>query len=206
MCLLLFRHDIHPYAYSWRTALHRAVSPATNLVYSTHFLSDVIVAHYASTDTSSGANVPSFNPTPTPHWRYLRQTALGLGLSEDVVLEPGVPALHTVDEAIMCRELVERECERSTPLTVLVITSDFHVARAGHLFNSAFGLCLAAPGMGMVQSIDNVSVQLTGTSDCMDEPLLSARQRHETKALEVLRTAPFGVWLDFLKEQGAVRS
>ena len=48
-----------------------------------------------------------FNPTTTPHWSYVADKLLELGLPAVDIAKPGLPAMHTVDEAIMLREYVD---------------------------------------------------------------------------------------------------
>ena len=50
----------------------------------------------------SGGTDPAFafNPAPTPHWEYVSTALQPAGLPEDALIQPGMPALHTVDEAI----------------------------------------------------------------------------------------------------------
>ena len=57
----------------------------------------------------SGGADPSFkfNPTSTPHWELVEKAMVGRGIPQDSILRPGLPALHTVDEAIMARSFVE---------------------------------------------------------------------------------------------------
>ena len=48
---------------------------------------------------------PSYARGSLPrHWRYVQQELLALQVPEEVML-PGLPALHTVDEATICRRL-----------------------------------------------------------------------------------------------------
>ena len=87
----------------------------------------------------SGGTDPAFafNPTPTPHWEYVSTALLAAGLPEDALIQPGMPALHTVDEAIMARQFLLDADGRYNEL--LVITSDFHASRVRHLFGVAIG-------------------------------------------------------------------
>eukprot|EP00913_Durusdinium_trenchii_P011812 g11094.t1 len=59
-----------------------------------------------------------------------REVLLQLGLPEEQLERPGLEALHTVDEALLARELVIR---LGQDLELLVITSAFHAKRARHL-------------------------------------------------------------------------
>eukprot|EP00966_Prymnesium_polylepis_P030518 710215-Prymnesium_polylepis.1 len=48
----------------------------------------------------------AFNPTSTPHWSYVSDLLVEVGIPE-ISLRPGLPALHTVHEVLMCREHVQ---------------------------------------------------------------------------------------------------
>lgn len=62
---------------------------------------------------SGGADAAfAFNPTTTPHWEYVAEALLVAGLPESALVRPGLPALHTVDEAIMARRFVLDSRER----------------------------------------------------------------------------------------------
>jgi hypothetical protein len=52
-------------------------------------------------------SVRRFNPTATPHWAYVADKLLELGLPAVDIAKPGLPAMHTVDEAIMLRDYVD---------------------------------------------------------------------------------------------------
>ena len=108
-------------------------------------------------------------------------------------MRPGLPALHTVDEAIMARAWVQAALARGAlSAEIVVITSDYHAPRASHLFGVAFG---AHAGLDVASSVERVKAALTGEA-------LAARKEHEAKALQTLRTAPFGAWLEFIKAHG----
>ena len=87
----------------------------------------------------SGGKDPDrfFNHTEISHWRYVREAVLECGVPAEHIADPGLEALHTVDEALMAAEYVRRNCKNSLQ-SLQVITSDFHVARARHLFHVAF--------------------------------------------------------------------
>ena len=145
----------------------------------------------------SGGSDPSFsfNPTDTPHWKYVADTLLEAGVPVDSLL-PGLPALHTVHEALLCHTLVEerwRELGKAKgSIELVVVTSDFHAARARHLFGVAFG---DHAGLAVRVRVDCARDELAGE-------VLAARQAHEKRSLELLRTAPFGPWLEFVKARG----
>jgi hypothetical protein len=135
----------------------------------------------------------AFNPTTTPHWQYVSTALLEAGLPESALIQPGLPALHTVDEAIMAREHVLAACGSDAPIDeVVVVTSDFHAARARHLFGVAFGAHAQCP---VEARVSDHAGQLMGEA-------LEKRRAHEKKALSTLRSAPFGAWAAFVKEHG----
>ena len=61
---------------------------------------------------ASGGSDPAFpfNPTATEHWRLVEGSLLAAGVREQALLRPGLPALHTVHEAIMAHERI-RQCD-----------------------------------------------------------------------------------------------
>ena len=140
----------------------------------------------------SGGTDPAFafNPTPTPHWEYVSTALLAAGLPEDALIQPGMPALHTVDEAIMARQFLLDADGRYNEL--LVITSDFHASRVRHLFGVAIG---AHARCEIAMRVEEHAGSLTGEA-------LVQRQAHEKKGIKTLRTEPFGAWADFVKENG----
>ena len=74
-----------------------------------------------------------FNRTAWPHARYLRQWLLAHGVPSDAIL-PFVLSRHTGEDASLARPLVEEAQARQ----LLVVTSDFHVARARFHFRAVF--------------------------------------------------------------------
>ena len=145
----------------------------------------------------SGGHDPrfAFTPTNTSHWQYVSDSLIACGLDANAIIRPGIEALHTVDEAIMvhkflvanlqCADLSERVDE------LLVLTSDFHAARARHLFGVAIGSHAQCPVQHRVEEHEG----------CMMGEALKAREEHEAKSLVTLRTAPFGAWADFIAER-----
>ena len=80
--------------------------------------------------------------------------ALALTLTRPDQVRPGLPAMHTVDEALLCRAFVlsVQHGEGSgtdagvTALSELVVvTSEYHAARAEHLFGPTRTLALTVP-------------------------------------------------------------
>lgn len=139
--------------------------------------------------TSGGADPTRFfNRTKTSHWRYVRDVLLQLGVPADE-LPPGLEALHTVDEALMSRQRLLRRSQDE--LELVVVTSAFHVKRARHLFNLAF------------RRVTNVEVLVLSVPNACSGVHLQAYEKKETETLQQLRTAPFGMWLEFLREDHA---
>ena len=99
-----------------------------------------------------------FNRTSTSHWRYVRQALLDCGLPAEHILDPGLEALHTVDEALMAVEYVREHGVGR----LWVVTSDFHAARARHLFHVAFvsaGLSLDLLVLGVPDACEGEVLQ-----------------------------------------------
>ena len=146
--------------------------------------------------TSGGISDPmqggqSFNPTDREHWEYVAdELVMRQGLPERVLVVPGLSALHTVHEAIMTHELVSAYLADGEEIVELVVvTSDFHAARARHLFGVAIG---KHAGLDVPVRVETVPGALQGEE-------LEARNAREEQALLGLRTAPFDPWLSFLK-------
>lgn len=141
----------------------------------------------------SGGVAPgfSFNPTERPHWECVAAALEDAGLPAAALLRPGLPALHTVEEALLCRTLASHYSSRAGcgELQLLVLTSCFHAPRTRHLFGLCFGPHTALPLRCDVASVPT----------CWDASARAAREAHEAAALEALRTAPFGPWLDYLR-------
>ena len=143
----------------------------------------------------SGGSDPEFrfNPTRTPHWEYMSAALVKAGLPESALIRPGLPALHTVDEAIYARAHVLNANASGSDHAVdevVVVTSDFHAARARHLFGVAFGAHARCP----------VPMQVEEHPGSLASPELEARREHEKQSIRTLRTAPFGAWLHFIQE------
>lgn len=74
-----------------------------------------------------------FNRTTHPHAYYLQQWLLAQGVPPQEILE-FVLSHHTGEDARLARPLVERQGVRQ----LLVVTSDFHLARAEFIFRAVF--------------------------------------------------------------------
>lgn len=75
-----------------------------------------------------------FNLTARPHHAYARAWLRRQGVAEDRFL-PGVDSAHTPDDARLSAVALRRH----PAAAVTVVTSDFHAARARHLFRRALG-------------------------------------------------------------------
>lgn len=74
-----------------------------------------------------------FNRTPLPHAYYLQQWLLVQGVPADEIVA-FVLSRHTGEDALLARPIVERHGVRQ----LLVVTSDFHLARAEFIFCAVF--------------------------------------------------------------------
>lgn len=74
-----------------------------------------------------------FNRAHFPHAHYLQQWLLAQGVPTHDILT-FVLSRHTGEDALLARPLVERTSARQ----LLVVTSDFHLARATHIFRAVF--------------------------------------------------------------------
>lgn len=146
---------------------------------------------------SGGASDERFNPTSTPHWEYIAELLAKEGIPAEALIRPGLPSMHTVDEALKCREFVEGLLrERQSRLSVVVVTTDWHAPRARHLFGVAFG---KHAGLDVEVNVVDVPAPAGAPFGCDS---LDSRLSHEQAALKTLRTAPFGEWLEFLRSHG----
>lgn len=163
--------------------------------------------------TSGGTDTKfAFNPTETPHWTYVSELLLSMGLPRGALITPGLSALHTVDEAILAHRWVSATRHESVDASalqtagtgidspspvvgpveeVVVVTSDYHAARARHLFGVAFGAHASLP----------VTANVVSVPGCLHGAELDARDAHEERSLLALRHSPHGVWLDFVRER-----
>mmetsp|Transcript_74935 Transcript_74935/g.124931 ORF Transcript_74935/g.124931 Transcript_74935/m.124931 type:complete len:206 (-) Transcript_74935:417-1034(-) len=133
----------------------------------------------------SGGSDAAFNPTSVPHWSYVTHMLVDLGVPIAQIIQPGLAAMHTVDEAIMTRAHILAHSFSE----VIVVTSDFHAARARHLFGVAIG---AHAGCDVACRVEEHVGSLTG-----DE--LTSRLEMEKQKVATLRTNPFGAWLEFVE-------
>lgn len=148
--------------------------------------------------TSGGADPRfKFNPTSTPHWQLVERALIEAGVSEAALLRPGMPALHTVHEAMMSHERVRQWLVGRRPTEVfreiIVLTSDYHLARVAHLFGVVFG---SHARLDVPVRFEAVAVAI------QSEEWIAARRVHEAKALATLKSAPYEPWLGWLQARG----
>ena len=81
----------------------------------------------------TGGSGDHFNRTPLPHTHYLQQWLLAHGVPSHAIL-PFALSRHTGEDALLARPIVEQTRAQQ----LLVVTSDFHVARATWHFRAVF--------------------------------------------------------------------
>jgi uncharacterized SAM-binding protein YcdF (DUF218 family) len=132
--------------------------------------------HQAMSDfrTNAGSSIiptggwgEHFNTTSQPHGHYSRAYLVAHGVPEEAFVEC-VESSNTVEDARLCRPLVERYGFRR----LVVVTSDFHVARAQFLFTREF---------------PDIALTFSGARTHLPEEDLQKRILHEQKALARLR-------------------
>jgi len=74
-----------------------------------------------------------FNTSLQPHWKYLRNQLLTLGVSAESILD-GVNSSNTYEDFTILREQSTLSNENS----IIFVTSDYHVPRASLIANSTF--------------------------------------------------------------------
>ena len=160
---------------------------------------ELLEAHPNARVLTSGGADPrfKFNPTSTPHWQLVERALIEAGVSEAALLRPGMPALHTVHEAMMSHERVRQWLVGRRPTEVfreiIVLTSDYHLARVAHLFGVVFG---SHARLDVPVRFEAVAVAI------QSEEWIAARRVHEAKALATLKSAPYEPWLGWLKARG----
>ena len=108
-----------------------------------------------------------FNTTDRPHGFYLRRKLLTRGIPESAFL-PCAESSNTIEDASLSRPILDAYPDAD----LIIVTSDFHAARAQFLFEREF------PERRIAIS--------TSTTDLPPDEL-SQRQAHEKKALERLK-------------------
>lgn len=108
-----------------------------------------------------------FNTTDKPHGYYTRRYLMAHGIPEQQFLECAESA-NTVEDAAIAKPIVERH--KITEL--IVVTSDFHIARAQFLF---------------LREFPNTPLSFSAATTNLPEDDLKQRKAHEEKALARLR-------------------
>jgi hypothetical protein len=162
--------------------------------------------------TSGGSGPDPGNGSSMAVWWVTARMLVARGLPDSALITPGLHTYNTVEEALQARKALQA---LDATVELVLITSDYHAARAEHLFRIAFGRGAglhiplrvdAVPSMLPQAELDalllgfevapEISVAGRQFSD------LEARVAHEAKGLHALREAPFGPWLEFLQAHG----
>ena len=109
---------------------------------------------------------PHFNTTGKPHGHYVREHLKACGIPDAAFVECAESS-NTIEDAKLCRPIVTRHGFRK----LIVVTSDFHVARARFLFQQEF------PG---------VVIEFAASQTRLPESDLRRRILHEQAALAKL--------------------
>jgi len=104
-----------------------------------------------------------FNTTDKPHGYYLREYLKAHGIPETDILEC-VESSSTIEDAKFCRKIAERHGIRE----LIVVTSDFHAARARFIFEREF---------------PEIPVAISASQTHLQEEELLKLKAHEKKAL-----------------------
>lgn len=115
----------------------------------------------------TGGRGPHFNTTSKPHVYYMRQFLNTHGIPEAAFVE-GAESSNTIEDAKLCRPIVAHHGFRR----LIVVTSDFHVARARFLFQREF---------------PDVSIKFSASHTHLSESELQQRILHEQAALAKLK-------------------
>jgi len=107
-----------------------------------------------------------FNATAKPHCYYLKQELLGRGIPESAFL-PGTESSNTMEDARLSRPILDSYPEAE----LIVVTSDFHAARARFLFTREF---------------PKRRITVSESQTHMPPDRLSLLRKHEEEALEKL--------------------
>ena len=126
--------------------------------------------HAGSRMIPTGGWGQHFNTTAKPHSHYLREYLTAHGVPDEAIAEC-VESSNTIEDARLCRPVVERYGFRK----LVVVTSDFHVARARYIFTQEFS--------GMV-------IEFSGSRTHLPEEEFRARVAHEQRALARLKLNP----------------
>lgn len=108
-----------------------------------------------------------FNTTEQPHHFYLRRYLIAQGIPAAEIVE-GADSRNTIEDAALALPIVERHGFRK----LVVVTSDFHLARARFLFEREFA---------------GLELCFSGARTVLPEDELGRRIAHEEMALRRLR-------------------
>lgn len=108
-----------------------------------------------------------FNTTDLPHAYYIKQELMSQGIPESAFL-PGLESSNTIEDAALARPILEAYSEAE----LIVVTSDFHAARARYLFEREY-------------SGRQIRMSTSTTHVSPDE--LSRIKKHERRALKRLQ-------------------
>jgi uncharacterized SAM-binding protein YcdF (DUF218 family) len=112
-----------------------------------------------------------FNTTDKPHGFYIRQELSARGLPGSAFL-PCVESSNTIEDARKSRQVLDAYPRAE----LIVVTSDFHAARAGFLFKREFG---------------ERRIRISESVTHLPGKELDRLHAHEQKALEKLRNTGF---------------
>jgi uncharacterized SAM-binding protein YcdF (DUF218 family) len=118
----------------------------------------------------TGAWGDHFNTTQTPHGQYLRDYLVAQGIPADAILEH-VESSNTVEDAKFSRPVLEHHGFHQ----LIVITSDFHLARAQYLFAREF---------------PDLAIQYSASPTVLPSEEWERKLAHERSALAKLKEHP----------------
>tara|TARA_Y100001934_G_scaffold231249_1_gene279264 strand:+ start:4490 stop:5032 length:543 start_codon:yes stop_codon:yes gene_type:complete len=111
----------------------------------------------------TGGHGEHFNTAPEPHFVYATRYLVEQGIGEDSMFS-GVSSQNTVEDASMAARRI-----RSAGVTdVVIVTSDFHMARAEFLFR---------------RELPEIRLDVTGSTTDLPEEELTQLRDHEERAL-----------------------
>ncbi|MFA6561501.1 MAG: YdcF family protein [Verrucomicrobiia bacterium] len=108
-----------------------------------------------------------FNTTTKPHGHYLRECLTAQGIPGEAFVECAESA-NTIEDAKLCRPIVARHGFTK----LIVVTSDFHVARTRFLFEQEF---------------PEISIEFSPSHTHLPQDDLRKRILHEESALAKLK-------------------
>lgn len=110
-----------------------------------------------------------FNQSPLPHAEHARAHLVSKGVSEDAFTDFALSG-NTIEDAALAQPIIDR----IDPSRLVVITSDFHVARARYLFDRA---------------LPSRSVEYLGAPHACSDATRNQLERHEALALDRLQAS-----------------